>query len=333
MSDVGDVSQGYGGVLHFEYSNVYIANSKIEFGEAYQGGGVFVFDTIFEIFDVDILNNEASQNGGGIYQTLYDQYTNFDLCVSILRSRFTDNSAAALGGAIYSKLHGKDANSNSINNRQSCFKIINGTFTNNGNVSVYVNVTQGEHKVLRNQGELSTFCPNQDECTDFKSVLSHLCVAEYPNECKAGEWDIFSETNPLTVVRQIPGASVIVYVYGADAFNNRLLNTEFSIFASADGAQVVSPAGSQSKADLYQYLVPFVVLTGSKAETGTISIADAKGVAETINIELQITDCDPGYHQEQLTQDSDLFECNYCAVDKYTMGTSPCKTCPQGLEV
>eukprot|EP01084_Bolivina_argentea_P041370 76323_1 len=329
----GDPDDGYGGVLHFEYSNVYLAYSIIEFGRAYQGGGIYLFDTVFQSFHSDILDNKASSDGGGLYQSLYSKYSKYDLCVSIYQTFFDNNIAGRFGGAIYSKLHGKEIGNTRVENRESCFKIINGTFINNGNISVYVNVTSGQHKVLRNQGALSTFCPDTSECTDFKSVLQYLCVTQIPEHCEKD----FNPTdddsiNPLTVIKDIPGASVILYIYGWDAFGNRMLNTEFGLLASASGAQVINPGGTQSTANKNQYIVPLVVSTGSKDTFAQIIVEDIGGRADPIKITLQITDCDPGFHQNKITKDSDLFECNYCPVDKYTMGTSPCKNCPNGME-
>eukprot|EP01084_Bolivina_argentea_P041369 76319_1 len=329
----GDPDDGYGGVLHFEYSNVYLAYSIIEFGKAYQGGGIYLFDTVFQSFHSDILDNKASSDGGGLYQSLYSKYSKYDLCVSIYQTFFDNNIAGRFGGAIYSKLHGKEIGNTRVENRESCFKIINGTFINNGNISVYVNVTSGQHKVLRNQGALSTFCPDTSECTDFKSVLQYLCVTQIPEHCEKD----FNPTdddsiNPLTVIKDIPGASVILYIYGWDAFGNRMLNTEFGLLASASGAQVINPGGTQSTANKNQYIVPLVVSTGSKDTFAQIIVEDIGGRADPIKITLQITDCDPGFHQNKITKDSDLFECNYCPVDKYTMGTSPCKNCPNGME-
>eukprot|EP01084_Bolivina_argentea_P281304 481275_1 len=335
------IEDGFGGVLNFKYSNVYIANSVIDFGEAYKGGGIHLLDTAFQLFSSHIEHNIASDDGGGLYQELYQEYAHYDLCVSIYRSKFTNNSAGELGGAIYSQLSGStEYNLNAeIQTRESCFKIVNGTFKGNGDVSVYINVTQGTHRVLRNEGELSTLCADKSDCDDFKSVLRHLCVTEIPAQCgklegdigsNEQEWDIYKE-NPLSKVKNIPGASIILYIYGMDAFNNRMLATEFGILASADGAQIINPGGTLSQADVYQYIVPLVVGTGSKDAQAQIIVEDIRGVADPVKIQLQITDCEPGYYQEPIKR-SDLFNCKLCDVDKYTMGTNECKTCPPGFE-
>eukprot|EP01083_Nonionella_stella_P222287 793386_1 len=198
-------------------------------------------------------------------------------------------------------------------------------------LAVYVNVTSGAHKVLRNQGALYTFCPDTDECTDFRSVLSHLCVAEFMSDCTI-DWGP-NDPNPLRLVRDIPGASVVLYVYGWDAFGNKMLNTEYGVLATAVGAQMINPHGTASQSDARQYIVPLVLSTGSKDQEeadAKIIVEDIKGGAEAITIELQITECEPGYHQKQVGNSS-LFLCDKCGVDEYTMGTSPCKDCPQGL--
>eukprot|EP01083_Nonionella_stella_P176398 617050_1 len=323
LVSAGSSKDGKGGVLHFKYGNTFIANSTVELGKAYRGGGIYLYDTVFQLSHTKILGNTATGDGGGIYQALYTEYSSYDLCVSIYESIFADNTADGLGGAIYSALHGKDNV-----NRQSCFKIINGTFLVNGNVSVYVNVTSGAHKVLRNQGALYTFCPDTDECKDFRTVLAHLCVAEFPSDCTTG-WEPY-DPNPLELVRDIPGASVVLYVYGWDAFGHKMLNTEYGITASAMGAQVINPHGTASTSEDHQYIVPLVVATGSKDQEAEIIVEDTKGGADPILIQLQITDCEPGYHQKQVG-DSDLFTCDRCEVGEYTMGTSPCRKCPDGL--
>eukprot|EP01083_Nonionella_stella_P076562 208688_1 len=323
---VGSPKDGYGGVLYFKYTNAFLANSIVELGKSYRGGGIFLYDTVFQLSNTKIIGNTATGDGGGIFQALYTEYSAYDLCVSIYGSIFEDNTATGLGGAIYSTLRGKDQV-----HRQSCFKIINGTFLANGNVSVYVNVTSGAHKVLRNQGALYTFCPDTDECTDFRSVLSHLCVAEFMSDCTI-DWGP-NDPNPLRLVRDIPGASVVLYVYGWDAFGNAMLNTEYGIIATAIGAQVINPHGTASQSDARQYIVPLVVSTGSKDQDeadAKITVEDTKGGAEAITIQLQITDCEPGYHQKQVGNSS-LFLCDKCGLNEYTMGTSPCKDCPQGL--
>eukprot|EP01083_Nonionella_stella_P154766 499123_1 len=337
--EAGDPDDGYGGVLHFKYGNVFIGNSIIENGRAYQGGGIYLFDTVFQLFGSLIVGNEASGDGGGLYQSLYTQYTSFDVCVSIYQSRFVDNVAGGLGGAIYAKLHGKIIGISNTANREQCFKIINGTFVDNGNVTAYVDVTGGVHKVLRNQGALTTFCPDAGECVGIRSGLAYLCVDKFVAECSL-DWSPnpggISDPQPLAAegLSDIPGASIILYVYGFDISGIKLFNTEFGIKATSNGAQVINPFGTQTKAsiDKYQYIVPLVVATGSTDSEGlVVDVADIKGSADAVSIDLKITHCTSGNHEKQVGN-SDLFDCNPCPVNKYTMGTSPCRDCPAGLE-
>eukprot|EP01084_Bolivina_argentea_P245063 410400_1 len=161
------------------------------------------------------------------------------------------------------------------------------------------------------------------------AVLRHLCVTLIPHQCETvfNLYDI-----PLISLREIPGASVILYVYGFDAFVNPLITTEFSIQISASGGiQIINPFGIQSTANEKQYVVPLIVSTAKDRE-GEIIVEDIKGIADPFYIKVQVRDCDPGYHQNKIAGDSDLFDCNYCPIHKYTMATSPCKNCEKGLE-
>eukprot|EP01083_Nonionella_stella_P131274 398710_1 len=188
-----------------------------------------------------------------------------------------------------------------------------------------VNVTNDACKALRNPHESYSAT---DGCTDCTSELSYLCVTEFASDCTTN-WAP-NHTNPLTLVRDIPGASVVLYVYGWDAFDNKMLNTEFEITASSMGAQVINPHGTPSASDHHQMIVPLVVSTGSKDQEAAIIVEDTNAVADAIIIQLQITGCEPGYHQKRI-HDSDLFSCDRCYVGEYTMGTSPCRKCPDGL--
>eukprot|EP01084_Bolivina_argentea_P211116 359167_1 len=333
----------YGGALYLSSSNVYISNMEI-LNVNSSAGAIYLDNTIFELYSSQFLSNYANYNGSVIVQSLYDVYYFYDLCVSLFDNNFENNMAEDYGGSIYVELHGHNSD------RESCFKVSNNTFTNNaakhgtGN-AIYFNVINGDHKILQNEGYLSTIC--DIDCTDYYSSLSYLCAdIELPGAIICENKNITQYNDdidiwPLLITN--PGASETIYVHGYDAFGNKIISYDFNIFAESiyeslnfpyENAHILASSGSTSWRDIYEKIIPLTISPGLNVTNGLITIYDTNNIAEPFLINISIQDCKPGYFKNIDKIIPGIFKCELCQPNTYTINNGKCESCHElnGIE-
>ena len=193
--------------------------------------------------------------------------------------------------------------------------------------------------MLSNTAPFSIVCEFDNECYIAASTMEKLCVADLP-----GDWvyydDCRSDNAALYTdgVGDIPGASMMLYVYGWDAYGNRLTASEFEIsIEDGDTATSVTDAGQSAGDNQYYYYAPFVISIGKTDESDYLVISDEYGVAPSIAVSVAIEPCDPGYYQDNIYTSTDdnssasVFTCTLCDAQTYTLKTDKCKGCEQGL--
>eukprot|EP01083_Nonionella_stella_P181333 649234_1 len=342
--------KGLGGGIYAQGSTLYVANSELSGGTAWDGGCIWLKDSAVTLYNTAIHNCSASNDGGGLKATEFTIFDTHDLCLAAYYTNFSHNYAERDGGGAFLRLHG-DGTSNhletEIASRQSCMKVFDVQFNGNSaeegeGDSVFLFVTNGHHSILDGDAPFSVVCQGE-ECVTAGSTLNNLCASQIVLECARYSYlanqnyddcddcsivDDYVSDNIL--IADIPGSSVTFYVFGWDAFANPLNTSEYEIFVEADKATIITPEGTPTTQGQY-YIVPMVINIGERNAEGTITISDQNGVAQTIDVKLLVKECDPGYYQKANEIDPNLFSCDLCDAEQYTLVTDKCRPCEQGL--
>eukprot|EP01084_Bolivina_argentea_P314334 544451_1 len=274
ITTIGNNDNSVTGLLNLHGTNIYITDSNMSKGSGFNGGCIFIMNTALTLHNSQIKECRASNNGGGLYQSLYTEYSLYDICLSIYYTKFMDNSAGNNGGAGYLALHGD-------NNKQSCVKIFNVEYISNtaqygaGN-SMYLSVSNGTHDLLDNFGTLSNVC-NGEKCEEFSSTLRYLCMSIL-NDGGCRYDDIVDE------IIEVKATWVTINVFGWDAFGNLLNATSFEIDVVSNKATIQSPHGHISANQKY-YLVPLIV---NDSQNASVVIIDPNDIASTLKFVLNL---------------------------------------------
>eukprot|EP01084_Bolivina_argentea_P115918 206068_1 len=271
------VTEKYGGLINLQGSNVYIKDSNISKGNAYNGGCIWINDTSLTLYNTQIEACKASNNGGALYHSLYTEYALYHLCFSTYYSTFIDNIADNSGGGAYLILRGEQKSLDCVRTFNTEY-IANEVQYGEGN-SMYLYVFNGSHKLLDNFELLSNVC-NDEKCKDFRSTLRYLCVTKVQN----GTCDFYTVQNDRINIT-VPDSEVTLYVFGEDAFRNHLNSTRYEIQVFSDNATIQERYGHISTDHQY-YIIPLVIdINRTKA---LLIIKDQNNVASSLDILLNI---------------------------------------------
>eukprot|EP01083_Nonionella_stella_P020025 55559_1 len=98
MTMTNEHSKYYGGAMHLYGANVYIRDSVISDGTAYNGGCISMNYTALVLYQCVLTECTSNHNGAALFVTRNDD---IDLCVSLYHTTFSNNYAASNGGAVY----------------------------------------------------------------------------------------------------------------------------------------------------------------------------------------------------------------------------------------
>eukprot|EP01084_Bolivina_argentea_P108579 194053_1 len=258
----------YGGTMHFYGANVYIKDSNILNGTAYNGGCIWINYTSLILYQSVIAQCTSDHNGAGLFVSRY----NTDLCVSIYFTTFSDNYAANDGAAAFIEV---------LRGNESCVNLYDVRF--DGNIaenkqddSFYLYVFHGDHPLLNDNTVLSHIC---DDCLVGSNTLKFICVSVDISECTK-----YFEHNGNMGIINVSASSVTLYLFGYNAFGNLLKTKYYSVSPNSNESDIFelisAPIGTY-------YIVPLKI--HNYTEMATIVFNDDNKVAPTKQIQLRIT--------------------------------------------
>eukprot|EP01084_Bolivina_argentea_P087663 158327_1 len=277
-------NNGYGGFV-LRGTNVYINNSTILYGCAYNGGCVWSHDAWLTLYKTTISECIASNNGGGIYYSLSSQqHAYYDHCFESYYSTFDENYAYNNGGGGYLAIHGVLSNIS----RQSCVKLFKVDFTENEAHNgkgdpMYIDVDSGDHDLLHAKPPLSIICepkicvkkPATNTLEIFCMSLDLFCIKFLTSESI-----LYYE--PISEIQLVRNANNTLNVYCFDLFGNVLRTSQCKI--DVEGVNVVIYDVSSTNNEL-NFVIRFGVMN---ALNSSIIIRDQNNIAYPWTVRLQI---------------------------------------------
>eukprot|EP01084_Bolivina_argentea_P135949 239469_1 len=165
-------------------------------------------------------------------------------------------------------------------------------FVEQQQLTIDYNISRSSSRSLLQNNDLNT------------TSLKYFCVSLITAQCDKYIYDPVANPKPSNIshytpnltISDIPGTSIVFYVFGFDEFAKLLNTSEYSIIVRSNESIVVTPSGVADAAEDH-YIISIIINIGSNDTNGFVSVYDQNNNINNIDIELMVKGCDPGYFQ------------------------------------